>query len=393
MIKPPPFARGSADLSDCRVVVIEPRRKIRDLIRANLQESGVVKVVFADTGAIGFDLAQRFRPDLIILNVAMEKHAGFALCLKLRDALINWRPVILAEASARADRKVIFAAGANDVITTPIDPTELSARLRVHLESQLLIRWQETFKDSVLDDIELARSMQHDLLPRPLATREACEKAGLFLDTHFQPSLSLGGDMWAFHDLGASKIGLGLIDFSGHGLSAALNTFRLHTLMQQAPSYIYKSPGRYLGRINAYLQEYLPVQQFATMVYCVIDAANGLLCFASAGAPPPFLMLSDGSIRTLEHAGMPLGIIPEQEYQEIQVPFPKGASLLLYSDALTETPNDDGDVLTRTQMIGFIRKCRYVPDAPLSRLLELFREFPRTLEDDLTLLWVTRKGA
>lgn len=391
MLKPP-FVRGCADLSDCRVLVIEQRRILRDLIRANLQECGVVKVVYADNGGDGFDLAQRFRPDLIIVNVAIENHAGFALCRRLHDDLADQRAVILAAAAPGEDREAIFAAGAADLISIPINKTEFAARLRVHLESQLLIRWHEAFQDQFVDDIELARSMQEDLLPRPLATRDVCDKAGFFLDAHSQPSLSLGGDMWAFHDLGASKIGLGLIDFSGHGLSAALNTFRLHTLMQQTPLHIYRSPGLYLERINAYLQEYLSVQQFATMVYCVIDGAQGKLTFASAGAPPPFLILPDGSVQTLDSAGMPLGIIHQQEYEEISLPFPKGAHLFLYSDALTETPDREGDALTRTQMISFIRKARNCPDAPLRRLLELFREHSPLLEDDLTLLWATRKG-
>ena len=65
------------------------------------------------------------------------------------------------------------------------------------------------------------------------------------------------------------------------------------------------------------------------------------MTYAGAGSPPPFLY-SKGKIIRLDTRGLPLGIKARPSYEDHMVSFSPDDTLLLFSDALTETPNEIG---------------------------------------------------
>src|SRR4051794_28977934 len=87
-----------------------------------------------------------------------------------------------------------------------------------------------------------------------------------------KPSLGCQGDSrcespgWGLSMLGRRRVGVYIVDFSGHGPTAALNTFRLHTLMHEL-RFLSLEPARLLLELNARLVALLPVGRFATMFY------------------------------------------------------------------------------------------------------------------------------
>jgi sigma-B regulation protein RsbU (phosphoserine phosphatase) len=380
------------DLSRCRVLVIDDALPIRQLIGGYLQSAGISLIEFAENGADGLAKLHSFGPDLVILDIVMPGIDGFEICRRLRaNPLTRNLPVLVETAlDSTADRSAVFDAGATDLITKPIHGPELIARVKIQLENRLLIRSLQDHVKLMMWELELARYMQENLLPRQ-EMLDAVERAtGLAVASHFQPSAELGGDLWSVHPLGDGQTGISIIDFAGHGLAAALNTFRLHTLMNQiAPTPA--DPAAYLAQLNRKLVDLLPNGQFATMFLAIIDSRRGLMTYAAAGTPSP--VIGNPEIGLLDGSGLPLGISLEADYQNCQVPFPPDSVLFLYSDALTESADHSGHCLESEDLAELVDQCR--GDAgkslPLDRLIARFLRGRGPVTDDLTLVWV-RQG-
>lgn len=385
---------GTADLGACRVLVVDDAGPVRELIGAYLGLAGIGRVEYAANGREGLEKAHRFDPDLVILDIMMPEMDGFEVCRRLRADPHYRHLAILVQTALESpqERTEVFRAGATDLVTKPIHGPELIARARVHLENRLMIRDLENYRRTMSADLELARDMQEGLLPDTTCIAEAASRVGLGIWSHFQPSAELGGDMWSLHDLGDGRIGVAMVDFSGHGVSAALNTFRLHSLMRQAPHFA--EPSHYLAHLNGLLVEMLPTQQFATMIYGIVDGRNGTFRYSAAGAPGPLLGVGDKVVQ-LDASGVPLGITRRVAYTDQTVAFPEGAFLFFYSDALIETADGDGAMLETEDVVAMALAARAEAGqgSPLAALLGEFGRARAGVEDDLTLLWLERRGA
>ena len=181
------------------------------------------------------------------------------------------------------------------------------------------------------------------------------------------------------------------IETDGHGITAAINTFRLHTLFDRIPARDL-DPAAWLTELNASLKDVLPTGQFATAFYCVLDKRTNVLSFAGAGAPNPILWV-DGELTLLDSAGMLLGISRRAKYRTQEVLLPPGGFLLLYSDALIECRDAEGVSFGQDMVVDTVRSIAALrPADPVEALLQPFlARVPRPLRDDLTLIWINRR--
>lgn len=393
MSAPPAFQPpgGARELFSCRVLVIDDSPQERHLVGTYLERAGIRNVFYAAGGAEGLEMADRHQPDLVILDVMMDGMDGFELCRRLRLSERHRHLAILVQTASETaeDRIAVFRSGATDLIIKPILGAELVARVRTHLENRLLIQELEDFRTSMTADLDLARGMQAALMPKADAAGRLAAAAGFRAETHFQPSAILGGDLWTLQALDETRIGVGMVDFSGHGVAAALNVFRLHSLATRIPLSHRLRPSAYLRELNRYLVPQLPRHQFATMVYAVIDSRSETMTYAGAGAPAPMLVTGD-RVHELDTAGLPLGISADAAYRDHRIAFPEGASLLLYSDALVETPDRTGETLDPARLKAMVASCHREKGLSLAALLALFGQDRAPPEDDLTLLWLHR---
>ena len=91
--------------------------------------------------------------------------------------------------------------------------------------------------------------------------------------------------------------------------------------------------------------------------------------------------------------GYPLGMFDESTYENRELPFPMGSSLLLYSDAITEGKTRDGDRLQERGVISVAVRClKMAPREQLVRSVagELNKILRLPLTDDLTIVCATR---
>jgi serine phosphatase RsbU (regulator of sigma subunit) len=93
--------------------------------------------------------------------------------------------------------------------------------------------------------------------------------------------------------------------------------------------------------------------KFITMAYLAV-AADGAVTAASAGHPPPRLVAPDGRIESLPAGGLALGIDPNQHYAESRGSLARGASVVLFTDGVTEA-RSGGEVYGEERLDELLR--------------------------------------
>lgn len=117
-----------------KILLIEDEVSIQELLRFNIEKEGYI-VVTAGDGEKGLALVKSEKPDLIILDLMLPVLDGFEVCKTLRakkeTSLI---PIIIMSASDDVADKVIgLELGADDYITKPFNPRELTVRIKARL--------------------------------------------------------------------------------------------------------------------------------------------------------------------------------------------------------------------------------------------------------------------
>jgi DNA-binding response OmpR family regulator len=114
-----------------KILVIDDEPKIVEICQDYLVKAGY-EVSHAYDGLTGLALAQRFQPDLVVLDLMLPGMDGFDVCRELR--IENNVPIIMLTARVEeSDKLVGLELGADDYITKPFSPRELVARVRTVL--------------------------------------------------------------------------------------------------------------------------------------------------------------------------------------------------------------------------------------------------------------------
>ncbi|MBI1206413.1 MAG: SpoIIE family protein phosphatase [Azospirillum sp.] len=379
-------------LDDSRVLIVDDNEFNRKSLALVIRRSGIGTIDFAVDGLDGLAKVESFRPDLVLLDVDMPNMDGLEMCRQLRRNASHAELPILFQTALDSDEEQVscFEAGGSDFISKPIKPGECVARVRHQLERRRLFNDLNTFHQRVEKELRHAQAMQLSLLPEPRRVAEIGARFGLELHSFFETSSELGGDLWTVFELDCDRLGILLVDFAGHGITAAINTFRLHTLIERAPPQG-NDPAGWLAVLNAALKEVLPVGQFATAFYCVVDRAADTLTFAGAGAPNPVLG-GNGPLVLLDSSGYLLGMSRRAVYGNTVLPFPAGSFLLLYSDALTEGRGADDRQLGQGWLLDRLAEAiaQDHPRPTVAIVEAFFAAVPRPVSDDLTLVWLKR---
>ena len=113
-----------------KVLVVDDEEPILELLKYNLEKNGY-EVKTALDGAKAVEIARKFIPDLVLLDIMMPKMDGVETCRLLRDLpeLQKMFVVFLTARSEEYSEVAAFDIGADDYITKPIKPRALMSRI------------------------------------------------------------------------------------------------------------------------------------------------------------------------------------------------------------------------------------------------------------------------
>jgi phosphoserine phosphatase RsbU/P len=381
----------SYDIHNSLILIVDDVEFNQLLLKQILIKNNFHNVIYAKDGKEAIEKTKSAKPKVVVLDLMMPIMDGFEYCWRIRkEPGFETMPIIVQTASnVQKEKSLAFNMGATDFICKPIDPEEFIARLCVHLERQLLIDSLNDYHDRTASELESAKIMQQLLMPNKAALAEISEQYKVNNVSYFQPSSELGGDFWGTKKIDDDKLACFIVDFSGHGIGSAINTFRLHSMMYDDNTLADK-PGEFLTSINNNLVQLLPIGQFATMFYGVIDIKSNMLYYASAAAPSPLVINKDGTNgRYLDSSGMPLGVVKNASYPTRKTDFHYNNILMLYSDALTETEDVDGEMLSEDRLLEITKNAlneEQTIDKVYNDIMEIFNyEYVTRLRDDFTL--------
>lgn len=333
------------------------------------------------------------RPFVVIIDASdNDIDVGlFSELIRQYPSRVDLWLILIVNIGDSMQRTRAFAGGADEVIYIPLIKEEIESRFANCMQHKTLRNQLKRANQLFKNEMEEAKRMQESLLPEPEMLEHIRSKYGITIGFHVQPSAILGGDMWGVTILNDHQLAIYTVDFSGHGVMAAINTFRLHAILQEHPN---KGcdPGAYLEQLDSLMRKLLPKGNFATMFYGICDIERNVLDYACAAAPSsPVWYKNEEKAHVLDGAGFPLGITQSAHYKTNTIPFPKETTLMLYSDALFETEDNHGMYFTEDKIHSYMAPLvsgdlKIETQQALKLLTQHFQgHFGRQLQDDLTI--------
>ncbi|WP_372640641.1 response regulator transcription factor [Ancylomarina sp.] len=121
--------------SDYKILLVDDESDILEFLSYNIKKEGF-QVETANNGIEGIEVAKKFQPHLIILDVMMPEMDGIETCDKLRE-MPEFSDVLITFLTARSEdysQIAGFDAGADDYISKPIKPKVLISRVKAMLK-------------------------------------------------------------------------------------------------------------------------------------------------------------------------------------------------------------------------------------------------------------------
>ena len=119
-----------------KILVVEDEARIRTVLKYNLELDGH-EVALAENGQQALEIVSTAQPELILLDIMMPVMGGLAACEKLKaDPNTKEIPIFMLTAKSQInDIEDAFKAGADDYLTKPFEPAELSEKIQRKMET------------------------------------------------------------------------------------------------------------------------------------------------------------------------------------------------------------------------------------------------------------------
>jgi phosphoserine phosphatase RsbU/P len=209
----------------------------------------------------------------------------------------------------------------------------LASYVAIALENARLFQEAKENELRMRSELDTAREIQRQLLPTG-----AREVPGLDLAAGYVPARELGGDFYDFLPYGQGRLGFMLGDVSGKGTAAALyGSLAIGTVREIVVDHACE-PACMLALLNQRLLGARLDSRFIAMLFAVYDASTRKLTLANAGGPYP-LLVRNGNVRAIRLEGVPLGLIPDTQYDEMTIDLEPGDVIFFASDGILESEN------------------------------------------------------
>ncbi|HOT43940.1 MAG TPA: PP2C family protein-serine/threonine phosphatase [Spirochaetota bacterium] len=246
------------------------------------------------------------------------------------------------------------------------------------------------------NDMALAASVQASFLPKSVPHGRTLDVAFVY-----RPWTEVSGDFFDFYEDGGELKGAGLFDVSGHGISSALLTLLVKSIIRRN---FYLNRDKSLGTIMDLINDILIAEMGATEQYVtgVLVRFNGdRVEYVNCASPD--LLFRSGSTgrvgRVLDSAGVNctgrfLGVAAMKEpIAAVTMAMERGDCLFFYTDCLAEAKNPRGRSYEET---GIMASLQNAPAGTaremLDHIMNTFNEFREgnPVRDDLTAILIKK---
>jgi serine phosphatase RsbU (regulator of sigma subunit) len=319
-----------------RVLVVDDDAAINRLLCVRLERAGYT-TRSAEDGSSALAALEAEPADLLFLDVAMPDMDGMEVLERIRARALD---VAVIMTTAYGSEQVAIDAlrrGADDYLRKPFEPAEFQAVLQRTAQRLQLSRENAALRAEVdnkrrLLEAELARAMvvQAELLPGDVP-----ELPGWTLAARCIPARQVGGDFYDWQQPAPGVLNLTLGDVMGKGMPAALLMATVRAVLRAV---VRRSrPAVAMQRVAAGLYDDLArSSSFVTLYLSQLDLQSGRLSYVDAGHGYGRVLRASGEVVRLAGRGLPIGVLPDERYQEGSVTVERGDALVLCSDGFAE---------------------------------------------------------
>lgn len=368
------------------VLIVDDNPTNIDLLVNTLKNDYRLSV--AKNGPKALDYAERYLPDLILLDIMMPGMNGYDVCTRLKStSQTKDIPVIFITAMSETEHKTRgFEVGAVDYITKPFHAAEVKARVRTHL----------SLKKARKHEIYIASKIQKALLlGQPPRDIDRIKVAQLTI-----PSQQVDGDFYDFFKVGNKCFDLVVGDVMGKGIPAALlgagvksHFLRVLNELGLTDKEKFPEPEKIVSSVHSGMIDHLnDLETFVTLCYARFDLEKYLVTYVDCGHMRTIhFQDSLNTYNLLQGDNMPIGFPGQETFSQISVPFNPGDLFVFYSDGLTETKNRDNNLYGEKRLVDLVnRNARIEPEKIISNIREDIVAFSEseTFHDDITCVIV-----
>lgn len=373
-----------------------------------------------DVAAEGITIADARLPDrpLIYVNEGFQRMTGYAVSevlgrncrflqgtstdpaatAEIRAALAEHRACVLEILNHRKDGTPFW----NRLSITPVRNAAGEVTHFIGIQSDVTARREaeeglRRSKAAMEHDLRMAARVQQSLLPPP-----EVDAGPVRLAHAFHPCDDLAGDSVGIVPLGHDRIGLYVLDVSGHGVGASLLSFTLTHLLSphvggvlladqgaSAPTVV--PPSIVAERLN----RQFPMdrtRQYFTLVYGTLEPSSGTFRYVTAGHPSPVLLPADGTPVAVQGSGLPIGMIDGAAYDDEALVLKPGDRLYFYTDGAIEALDPNEEEYGIDRLLLEMTRWRHLPlRSGLDHVASAVRAWCHgRLRDDISLLAVER---
>lgn len=343
--------------------------------------------------------------DSLVSDLPASEPAGLSADGIAGRVVDSGRPEVLAVTTERAGSDPELSSGSASAVATPLlgaggrrlgalvaestVPSAFSERDRAALASyaagaapaleRILFYEKAVEGRELVSEMEVAGRVLQDLLPHEFPVLEGMEVAAVY-----EPSSQVGGDYYDLISLGEDRWGFAMADVAGKGIPAALLVAALRaSVFSLAKSSL--TLRVIVGRTNQLLYESVGETRYATFFFGLLDVPLRRLIHINAGHPPPILVRANGDVEMIYAGGLPLGLFPSPRYFEQVIQLGEGDLLAFYTDGITESADQQGNLFGRERLAEVLLRERDLgtPAAEVcDSVLKAVRRFRRGAPDD-----------
>jgi len=240
-------------------------------------------------------------------------------------------------------------------------------------------------------DIDKARQLQKSILPEHEFKFHDYDLYGLT-----NPADIVGGDFFDYLEHGEEqdRLGVTIGDAASKGVGAAAEAMYIAGALRMASGFEIKIVAL-MRRLNQLVNRIFEDDKFASLFYGELSTHNsGLFLYANAGHNPPiFMKAKTEEAEFLQPTGPVLGPAPNAKYHIESINFSKGDVLLLYSDGITESANNNFEPYGDEKLLSKLKSLvKLAPKEIALGILDDVIKFSKNgkYSDDMTLVVIKK---
>ena len=256
--------------------------------------------------------------------------------------------------------------------------------IRRYMRNEQTLSLAKADRQRINNELQIATKIQKAML---VEDKETEEYPGVTVSALLQPAKEVGGDLYNYF-VRNEKLFFCIGDVSGKGIPSSLVMAMTQALIKAVSAHE-SNPAHIVRTINETTCQNNKTNMFVTLFIGVLDLPTGRLRYCNAGHDAP-VVIDGTSVTPLPvKSNIPSGLFDDFEYEMQETILPKGSTLFLYTDGLTEARD------TFHKQFGLSRVMQYLnlqkgasPQGIIKGMTRLVRQFSGEEEqsDDLTML-------